>query len=43
LTSIFVLERGRIIESGKHEQLLNEKGLYYPMTADRGEEHGGMA
>jgi ATP-binding cassette subfamily B protein len=28
---IFVLERGRIIESGKHEQLLNEKGLYYAM------------
>ncbi len=28
---IFVLERGRIIESGKHEQLLHEKGLYYAM------------
>ncbi len=28
---IFVLERGHIIESGKHEQLLDEKGLYYAM------------
>jgi ATP-binding cassette subfamily B protein len=28
---IFVLERGHIIESGKHEELLNEKGLYYAM------------
>ncbi|WP_018344133.1 ABC transporter ATP-binding protein [Cytophaga aurantiaca] len=28
---IFVLERGNIIESGKHEDLLLEKGLYYAM------------
>lgn len=28
---IFVLERGTIIESGKHESLLAEKGLYYAM------------
>ena len=28
---IFVLERGFIIESGKHEELLMEKGLYYAM------------
>ncbi len=28
---IFVLERGKIIEQGKHEQLLQEKGLYYAM------------
>ncbi|MEO5603560.1 MAG: ABC transporter ATP-binding protein [Cyclobacteriaceae bacterium] len=28
---IFVLERGHIIESGKHEDLLTEKGLYYAM------------
>ncbi len=28
---IFVLEKGQIVESGKHEQLLAEKGLYYAM------------
>lgn len=28
---IFVLEKGHIIESGKHEELLIEKGLYYAM------------
>lgn len=28
---IFVLERGKIIESGKHSELLQEKGLYYAM------------
>jgi ATP-binding cassette subfamily B protein len=28
---IFVLEKGNIIESGRHEELLEEKGLYYAM------------
>lgn len=28
---IFVLEKGYIIESGRHEELLIEKGLYYAM------------
>ena len=28
---IFVLEQGKIIESGKHEELIVEKGLYYAM------------
>jgi ATP-binding cassette, subfamily B, bacterial len=28
---IFVLEQGKIIEQGKHEELLIEKGLYYAM------------
>lgn len=28
---IFVLERGEIVETGTHEQLLQEKGLYYAM------------
>jgi len=29
--SIYVLERGRIVESGRHEQLLERMGLYYAM------------
>lgn len=28
---IYVLEQGQMIEQGKHEDLLNEKGLYYAM------------
>jgi ATP-binding cassette subfamily B protein len=28
---IFVLEHGKIIEQGNHEDLLAEKGLYYAM------------
>jgi ATP-binding cassette subfamily B protein len=28
---IYVLERGHVVESGKHEELLQEKGLYYAM------------
>jgi ATP-binding cassette, subfamily B, bacterial len=28
---IFVLEKGKITESGKHRELLEEKGLYYAM------------
>jgi ATP-binding cassette subfamily B protein len=28
---IYVLERGQIAESGRHDELLEEKGLYYAM------------
>jgi len=28
---IFVLEQGKIIEEGKHDDLVAEKGLYYAM------------
>ena len=28
---IYVLERGQIIETGSHENLIAEKGLYYAM------------
>jgi len=28
---IYVLERGKIVESGRHSELVNKKGLYYAM------------
>ncbi|HUQ46720.1 MAG TPA: ABC transporter ATP-binding protein [Gemmatimonadaceae bacterium] len=28
---IFVLERGRVVEAGKHDELIDGKGLYYAM------------
>ena len=37
---IFVLERGHIIEEGRHEELLEIKGLYYAMWRQQiGERH----
>ena len=37
---IFVLERGSIIESGKHFDLIDQKGLYYAMWRQQiGEKH----
>jgi len=37
---IFVLERGRIVESGQHGDLLEEKGLYYAMWRQQIGERG---
>ena len=38
---IYVLEKGRIVETGAHQQLLDEKGLYYAMWRQQiGERRG---
>ncbi|MFI5211970.1 MAG: ABC transporter ATP-binding protein [Ignavibacteria bacterium] len=38
--NIYVLEKGHIIEEGKHEELINMKGLYYAMWRQQiGERH----
>lgn len=37
---IFCLEKGKIIEQGKHEELISQKGLYYAMWRQQiGERH----
>ena len=44
---IYVLERGRIVETGRHSDLVDQKGLYYAMWRQqigerRGPESGAM-
>ena len=37
---IYVLEKGKIVETGRHEKLVDEKGLYYAMWRQQiGERH----
>ena len=42
-TRIYVLEKGTVIESGNHQSLLEEKGLYYAMWRQQiGERKGNI-
>jgi ATP-binding cassette subfamily B protein len=41
---IYVLERGRIVEFGRHAELLSNRGLYYAMWRQQvGEGSGDFA
>jgi ATP-binding cassette subfamily B protein len=38
---IYVLERGRVVETGRHQELIDQKGLYYAMWRQQiGERRG---
>lgn len=40
---IYVLERRRIVESGRHSELLDQKGLYYAMWRQQVGEREALA
>src|SRR5207244_9088524 len=39
---IYVLERGRIVETGRHDELVDRKGLYYAMWRQQIGERRGL-
>ena len=41
--AIYVLERGRIVESGRHAELVTRKGLYYAMWRQQAGEEAPVA
>ena len=41
--SIYVLDGGKIVESGRHDELMKQSGLYYRLVTEQAELEGGAA
>ena len=39
---LYVVEKGRIVQQGRHEEMLKEEGIYKSFDSERRQCHGGL-
>ena len=39
---IFVMQKGRIVQEGTHQELYGQEGLYRELIGDGGDSHGDL-